>query len=174
MNEILHKKGYTEWTWSYSTEIFSRVGGGGELCMFSILSFSSRASPCLVARQIWYFCHSGDHRFQHFFAFKPLLVTLYRTFIAGRGQPECQPDVHPWTTHAYFRNILCYRAPLIPTKWVPECPILVPETPISTLQLVQEPPHCWLCRITNLPKCDLSAPPPPHSRDIFNSNVSLW
>ena len=62
-------------------------------------------------------------------------------FIAARGQPVCQPEVHSWATFAQFSQYLVPETPLIPTKSIPECPILVTETPIIfTLKLVPEPP----------------------------------
>ena len=49
-------------------------------------------------------------------------VTSYTLqFIAARGQP----DVQPWATHAHFSQYLVPETRLIPTKSVPECPILI-------------------------------------------------
>ena len=59
--------------------------------------FHSRASPFLVASQILDFCHSGDHPFQNFFPFKPLLLNFTLTKCC---QPECQPDIHARAMHA--------------------------------------------------------------------------
>ena len=84
---------------------------------------------------------SGDHRFQNVFPFKPLLSYTLQIIIAG-GQPQCRPDVHPWATHALFSQYIVPETPLIPSKSVPECPILFPETTIftlSSLELVLEP-----------------------------------
>ena len=86
---------------------------------FSTLNFSSGAyhyfikkigqklffldhSPFLVARQICYIfavpetiAYKISFRSSRYFSY-----TLQ--FIAARGQPECQPDVHPCATHAHF------------------------------------------------------------------------
>ena len=116
------------------------------------ISFRSRASPFLVEMQILNCCRSGDHRFQIFFPFKP---------VHHRPRPARLPArrVHPSTVSQY----LVPETPLIPTMSVPECPILVPGTPIFTPEPFRRPPppHFALCRGTYLPKCRVSAPPPP-------------
>ena len=51
------------------------------------------------------------------------LTSYTLQFIAASGQPECQPDVHPWATHAHFSQYLVPETPLIPRKSDLECPI---------------------------------------------------
>ena len=79
--------------------------------------FCYRASPFLVARQILHlFAISETINFPKFFPFKP----------------ECQPDAFIHGQHMHIFTISSSRdpppPPLIPTKSVPEGPILVPET----------------------------------------------
>ena len=95
------------------------------------------------------------HMRVRFFIFKCWQVCFLQ-FIAAHGQP----DVHAWATHVHFSQYLAPETPLIPTKSVPECPVL--ETPIFTLELVPKPPifdfevahtyHDWV-----------ECPPPPRS-----------
>ena len=93
----------------------------------------SRASPFLVASQILHFCHSRDHHLKKFLSIQA--VTSFTLQFIAISQPKCQPNVHPWATHAHFSQYLVPEISVIPTKSVPECLILhvVPETPIFML-----------------------------------------
>ena len=82
------------------------------------LSFPS-ITIFIVARQISHFAVlHGDHRFQKCISVQAVTTCIYTLqFIAARGspgpgvreqlpgQPECQPDVHPWASMRMFHNI---------------------------------------------------------------------
>ena len=117
------------------------------------------------------------------FPFRSILFSQMATF----SVPEHHHIKHFWRSarrpsmHGQRMRI---RSPLIPINSVPECPILVSETPIFTLPLVPEapPPHFWPCRGTCLLKCGVSATPSPgstalrHASDqvFFTKNIEVF
>ena len=71
-----------------------------------------------------------------------IVVRMYIVILYSSSPPAIsQTSIHVGNACAFF-TITSSRDPLIPTKSVPECQILVPETPIFTLELhiVPEPP----------------------------------
>ena len=71
-------------------------------------------------------------------------VTTYsNTLYTGSSPPAVKQSASQMSIHGQRMRIFTTsssRDPTIPTKSVPECSILVPETPIFTLELVPEPP----------------------------------
>ena len=68
-----------------------------------------------------------------------IVVTLYSSSLSAASQSASQMSIHGQRM-AFFTISSSRETSLISTKSVPECPILVPEIPILTFELVPEPP----------------------------------
>ena len=119
--------------------------------------FRSRAAPFLAARQILNFLPLRRPSFSKFI----ISVQAIITYNSSRPRPARMPTRRPTMGNARaFFTIFTRRAPPPPlfkqSHSIPQCPILVLETPIFRLKLVPEPPILYFAVAH-------AYPPPPYT-----------
>ena len=108
----------------------------------------------LLQGRFYIFCRSGDHRFQ-------ICLSVQAVHRRPRpAEPESQPDAFILWQRTRIFTTSNSRDPLIPTKSVSECPILVPGTPMFTLSLVLDP-GIFHFTVAHIKMWDECPPPPP-------------
>ena len=119
--------------------IFAAPGGGGHfvhVCIAYYARVTPIFNPTFLFRSITIFCCKAI--FTCVVVPETIVFKIY--FRWSRSSPPAASQMHPSMGNARpLPQYLVPETPVIPTKSVPECPILLPDTPIFTLELVPEP-----------------------------------
>ena len=108
-------------------------------------------------------CRSGDHHFQNLFTFKPFIaVHGLLTAASSASSPGLAAGQSASQTRPSMGNACAFFT--ISSSGDP------PFSRSSSLR-TPPPPYFSLCRGTYLPKCGVSAPPPPPARSLIQNRI---